>query len=408
MILKSKKCVFSFFLIAGLFLFSVILDFGLGLLGFPSQVPIRISEPPNAEWRVNNIEFSYTVKTNAEGLRYREVPKTKKENEFRVAVLGDSFVEGFGVEGEQTFSALLEDQWTQAQKKTSFINMGLGGKGPLQYGRVLSHYGFDYKPDLVLICIYANDLVDTIVGLDREVIHVNYQPKRYGIRGLLHSLWPRIYVLSKRAKGSIAVKKNSNKDFVEMMKGLSKRKGVSRQDFESWKQRIPKEWIQAANENRINEALLAYGLTKTEYWVESLDLSTENAEGKWNSLKNILAEMVTQIRKREIEVGFVYIPVNLQYDARYFDNSVPNIWKASGVEVRQEWLEGQSEFEKRLEKWFQLKRVPYLNLTPVFREEVKASKDLNYLIDGHWTAKGHAVAARAIGEWLKKEGLLNL
>ena len=43
--------------------------------------------------------------------------------------------------------------------------------------------------------------------------------------------------------------------------------------------------------------------------------------------------------------------------------------------------------------------IPFLDLTPVFREAMKSNESMNWELDGHWNNSGHQVAANAIASW---------
>ena len=108
----------------------------LGLLGFPPEVPQRITHPANYEELRQEIEFQYNFKTNSRGLRYRDIPADKPFNTHRVFVSGDSFTEGKGIDDGKRFTDLLEGQFQSSDTSILFINGGLGGTGPLEYGKL--------------------------------------------------------------------------------------------------------------------------------------------------------------------------------------------------------------------------------------------------------------------------------
>jgi hypothetical protein len=132
-----------------LFLCSLLADRSLALFGYPAELPPRIAHPPNYSESRKSIEYTYEFKTNSRGLRYREIPVEKKaENEMRFILVGDSFVEGTGVNLDQTFGTLLEKRFSNGSRKALFINCGLSGTGPLQYGNIFYNVGLKYHPDV--------------------------------------------------------------------------------------------------------------------------------------------------------------------------------------------------------------------------------------------------------------------
>jgi hypothetical protein len=104
-------------------------------------------------------EFSYPVATNALGMWDREVAD-KRGDEFRVAVLGDSFTWGWGVPYGQRFTEVVED----LDPQINALNFGVPGYGPLQYLLKLDQV-LALKPDYVVVtfCL-GNDLTDLLVS----------------------------------------------------------------------------------------------------------------------------------------------------------------------------------------------------------------------------------------------------
>jgi len=151
---------------------AVAVEVGFRLTGPWIQMPLRGLYRPNPDGshrlapdfsgRVVNPEFAYTVRTNALGLREREIPP-KRNGEKRILVLGDSFAFGSGVEPEQTFERLLERRVTAASPKETVLvlNAGVEGYGTTEALRLLESLGRGLEPDLVLLGFYlGNDFSD--------------------------------------------------------------------------------------------------------------------------------------------------------------------------------------------------------------------------------------------------------
>lgn len=99
------------------------------------------------------------------------VPPSRRPGTFRVAVLGDSFTFGWGVQPEQAWPALLEARLDAGLAPTGLdaevLNFGVPGYNTwlqlLHWRRVVSRYA----PDAVLLGYYSNDAV-----IDRRVPNV--------------------------------------------------------------------------------------------------------------------------------------------------------------------------------------------------------------------------------------------
>ncbi len=148
-------------------------------------------------------------------------------------------------------------------------------------------------------------------------------------------------------------------------------------------------------------AILSYGLLYPEYWSDSIDISSPVAENRWSAMASVLSEILDHAMENELETAVVLIPSPFQYDPE--QHSTTNPWIISGSEIREEWLSEEAEIQKRMGLWAVSEGVPFLDLTPVFREAVKSAGKLNYELDGHWNHRGHQVASKAIASWLTQQ-----
>lgn len=117
---------------------------------------------PNSNRLVKKAEFKNTHSYNKEGFR-GNFPKIEKNNkEFRIILLGDSFIEGEGADDQQTISVLLEKKLNNISKdpKFSVINGGICGSNPVYEKMLFYKKLLKYKPDLVINNFYVNDIFD--------------------------------------------------------------------------------------------------------------------------------------------------------------------------------------------------------------------------------------------------------
>ncbi|MBU2490199.1 MAG: SGNH/GDSL hydrolase family protein [Proteobacteria bacterium] len=123
---------------------------------FPTRKPFFV------EW-YDNREFRFPLATNSLGVRDVEHPREKPGNEFRVAVLGDSYTEGVGAAVEDAWFRRLEEKLNRrADPGTSFLVLSgaVAGSDPFYCFQMLKQKILDYRPDLVILALGENDVVD--------------------------------------------------------------------------------------------------------------------------------------------------------------------------------------------------------------------------------------------------------
>jgi lysophospholipase L1-like esterase len=117
--------------------------------------------------------FTGHVVTNRWGFRDRDRTLEKPPGEFRIALVGDSVVEGVHVNPDQVMNIQMEKQLQQqGYKNVEVLNFGIEGIGTTQELIMYKERIRQFHPDLVILTVSDNDIMNNSSTL---------QPKSYGI-----------------------------------------------------------------------------------------------------------------------------------------------------------------------------------------------------------------------------------
>lgn len=106
---------------------------------------------PNTAMRLMNV----MVEINSDGMRDREYPISGGDK-YRIIVLGDSLTFGWGVEQEDTFENILEENLSK-MSPVEVLNFGAGNYNTEQEVNYFIKKGLKYKPDKVVLFYFIND-----------------------------------------------------------------------------------------------------------------------------------------------------------------------------------------------------------------------------------------------------------
>ena len=118
---------------------------------------IQISQDTTVYYELRpNLDTKYkfkNFKTNSEGLNDKDYSFEKPDCTVRVAVIGDSFTMGWGIEREEIYLEVLEEKLNirSDSLKYEFINFGVGGYNFQNYIGVMEKKVLKYSPDFILI-----------------------------------------------------------------------------------------------------------------------------------------------------------------------------------------------------------------------------------------------------------------
>lgn len=118
------------------------------LLGFELKSGYKNSSPDFIE--------SYE-RTNAHGLRDAERSVEKPEGVRRLLLLGDSVVEGYGLQETATISSQLQSLYGEENQGTEVLNFGVSAYCTLAEIELLATKGVKFAPDTVVLVFVEND-----------------------------------------------------------------------------------------------------------------------------------------------------------------------------------------------------------------------------------------------------------
>lgn len=169
---RAKKTIYYFCIIIGAIVFSlIILEAGIRIIcrsntlqAYHSQFMqydalLGWKKIPNVTAKYITTEYSITEKINSKGIRGPEYSYEKRNDEYRILVLGDSFAEGYSVEFPELFSEVLKTRLKKSHGTRNYevINAGTAGYSTDQELLLFQTDGKKYHPDLTILMFHDND-----------------------------------------------------------------------------------------------------------------------------------------------------------------------------------------------------------------------------------------------------------
>lgn len=326
---------------------------------------------------IGGMEFWYhkenthpiTGKLNKYGYRDKDWQLEKPQNTYRIAVIGDSYVEAFQVEFEKTFLSLTEHNLNQGFDKgykVELMNFGHSGYTQSHELILLKNAVQKFSPDLVLLFFLpGNDINDisketaanligpfyTVSDSDELLLDTSFnETSGYKIRSYINWFKQRSALLS----------------------FMTNRYNVYMRDRRS------KE-INLLNNNKKDEVITGY-----------LSLCTGNPDPlylkNYNLNKRLIMAMSDYSKERGMK--FVLVSLNMRYYIPELEKELTIVDPTFNVNF----------FEDDLRDFARSHDMDYLGLQRIFRESYqKIGSALHW---AHWNYQGHKVVADALTDKL--------
>ncbi|MBT4867964.1 MAG: SGNH/GDSL hydrolase family protein [Planctomycetaceae bacterium] len=317
-----------------------------------------------AHFRINNAGFRDVDRSHA-----------KPEGTFRIAVLGDSYVEALQVPLEKAFWSVLETELANCslsgQKKVEVMGFGVSGFGTGQQLLMLRQYVWDYDPDMVILLMCPrNDLADNSRQLTSNVVRPFFSLKDNQLELDNSFRQHPSYIHAGKASTRFKVACINRSRVLQLYSRIRNEAGSD--DAESTSQ------ADAAN--------MCYVEPETAAWRDA-----------WNLTERLVVEIQKGVQQRDVQFLLVTASSEIQVDPRQ--------------SVREEFRKqlGVADlfyFERRIEALATRNRITAICLgEPMAQVAQKENSFLHGFPNtakgrGHWNADGHRLAAKLITEKL--------
>lgn len=125
--------------------------------------------------------------------------------------------------------------------------------------------------------------------------------------------------------------------------------------------------------------------------------NVEPIEDAWSKVEAVLALLKEQVHARGAQLGLVYVPSKME------------VQDASWATTKQLYRLDEDSWDRgkvqaHLSALASSLDAPVLDLTPPLRSGETWLASTYFMVDGHWNARGHQVAAQALLDWMKAGG----
>jgi hypothetical protein len=319
----------------------VLAETTLRIYGATLGVSWVVSDALDAYRLVPGQDYGGGLRGNRLGFPGPELRAEKAPGIFRIAALGDSFAVGPTVPFADNFLTRLE----RGDAALEVDNFGVSGTGPREYRLILNRHVWEYRPDLLLVCLFVgNDITETLAT-----------PRHLDPRQ------SSLYLLLTRAGRLLR---------------------------EKWRCVEPGD---ARDQHARGHALAPETFVSLEARRLAVCAKEPGAalEKKWRQAFGHLEGMISDCQRHRRPVAVVLIPDEFQVNRSVFDETL----RAAGL--REEDFDLTLP-QRRLSAFFTSRRVPCLDLLPAFA----GCSDAYTPRDTHWNVRGNRLAADHMRPWL--------
>jgi hypothetical protein len=320
---------------------------------------------PNSLGTLSSPEFNVIYKINSMGFRDYEYNLQKPENTYRIVMAGDSFVEGYGVSLEDTFTKVLEKNLKKNSPHYEVINAGIASYSPLPEYLLIKTKLLKLKPDLVMLVFHlGSDIAnDKDYAMTAEFDGKNL-PVKITLQGVLNAKYEKLNWLTKFFYNEIQI--------VKKLSGFLARGGKkTKAETFCYGDIIPEKNIVAGDNHNWRKQW-----EMTKYYLKSI-----NELLKQNNIKFVIVMMPDphHVNGKEWEKGRIF------YDYK------PGVTYQNHVFDYMNTFCGENN-------------IPYYNLLTPYRQS--NIFPIFYPADGHLTIEGNKLTADYLYNFLKTNNFL--
>lgn len=340
--------------------------------------------PPCSKARHKSSEFDIRVKINSLGFRDYEYALQKKKKH-RVAVIGDSFTFGWGVDLENCWVKILEKELNSSGFDVEILNLGKGGASPSDYAQTAEKAIPVLKPDLLIIAaLQANDLHQLIHAYDSLPLPKIILPEKNIFAKKLQSILNRTFpnFMKRLAEENISISERWKREAVALLKSYT---GKQQERFNNLDEKTKNDF----HSGMLNPWLIHQAVYYPDYFVQPLDTSDLDVVIGISAMADFFEKIKNICAENQTKMLVISIP-NLAYSSQ---NEMSEL-KKYGFEIPDS-LYANTLADETIKLAAEEYEIEFYSVSEIFRNK-KTKNNLYYPFDGHFTPEGNRTFAESL------------
>lgn len=394
-------------------LFSAALAEGALRFFFVKPEPLGIAQPlgfgiAGTEFNVRQKDFDVTHRYNKNGFRDKEIPVSfASDVKRRILFLGDSMVEGFGVEENDRFSNVLIDSINSQDHGGAIvgINAAQMATNPITYADNFFRFGVALKPEIVVMGIFVGNDFDGAgalppfigVPVAAEKVEIfKYTGCEIQAKDWIGGLY--IYALARQSfcKSKILFPRFHGGNIWELMLGqpiseklLAQMSGVDEKDISKRLLELPKLAVSDTLSGQVNPGYLVQSLR-----MQKAAPGKRYAKGDVDVTFNYINAINEVAKAHQIKLVVVIIPTVYEIHPSEMKKISHDYWGLDGLPPVVDEIK---VLHKQLREFLQARQIDYYDPSD---ELVQAGRVTYHLYDQHLNSAGHRVVANGLAKLL--------
>lgn len=392
-----KIATLAFGLLGGL----IVAEVGLRIVGysspdfFISDESLGYSLIPNMSGTFRKEGYSL-VQINSEGFRDVEHTASKPTDVYRIAFLGDSFLEGMQVEQSELFLNYVKDGIQNCgiinDKKIEVFNFGVKGYGTAQELIVMREKVWKYSPDMVVLLMTTNnDITDNSpVFRHNPIPFFVYRNDVLTLDDSFRS--SNKFVFQNSAIGRWLVRLKNN---LRIVQAIGEIHVAIKHRYKKWKPRSSNSTVSAGQA----------AAPMTELGIDS-QIYKPPADPDWKAAWSVTEGIIGRMKSEIENKGAKFLIITGSNGVQV----LPKMKEREGFEKRL-GVEDLYYPDKRIADFGRSNSIPVITLAPVLGDY--AAREKTYLHGfgenigyGHWNQLGHRIAGDTIAQKICQGPLL--
>jgi hypothetical protein len=373
---KNFIVFFSSLIICFIFLEFIIFHYVVHVSDLPRNTFVNgiIKYKPNQEGKhfVDNYELKYKINAQGWNSKYQQY-SIEKNDKFRIAIVGDSFVEAFQVNFDKSLAEQLEN--LLGHENFEVYRFGINGAPMSEYLQILRQEVINYAPNLVIIIIIQNDFMESY-----EMV-----PGRY------YSSFLKLKVVDGEEIQEIPPS-GYHESFVEYITRISTTLRFLR--------------MQLRNAVQLKNLFDTYFFSdarkaKPANYQANIDISEldQKKEKNIRATEYVFQEFIKLQKLKKFHLLLLMDGDRLRQDDQQ------NIYQSTVTKERS--YNGALSLNLLASEAAQKFGIPFIDMHPVFAKDFQLHhKRFEYHTDTHWNENGHKVVAQTIYQFIADKGWL--